>query len=92
MSEIVREEYISQKDAIFMVPDKPTPGKLYDLEKDHKPVEPSSNLPPLREVVSGSGSNTEFLTTFADHHLKAKVMKLSSYIEDTSGLLREIDK
>ena len=66
VSEIVREEYISQKDAIFMVPDKPTPGKLYDLEKDHKPVEPSSNLPPLREVVSGSGS---IIQSFCQHLL-----------------------
>ena len=40
---------------MFMVPDKPTPGKLYGLVKYHKPVEPSSNLPPLREIVSGSG-------------------------------------
>ena len=82
MSEGVREEYNSQKDAILMVPDKPTPGKLYGLVKDHKPVETSSKLPPLREVVSGSGSNTEFLSAFVDHHLKAEVKKLPSYIED----------
>ena len=59
-------EYISQKDAILMVPDKPTPGKLYNLVKDHKPVEPSSNLPPLREVVSGSGS---IIQSFCQHLL-----------------------
>ena len=92
VSEGVREGYISEKDAILMVPDKPTPGKLYGLVKDHKPVEPSSNLPPLREVVSGSGSNTEFLSAFVDHHLKAEVKKLPSYIEDTPDLLREIEK
>ena len=69
-----------------------TPGKLYGLVKDHKPVETSSKLPPLREVVSGSGSNTEFLSAFVDHHLKAEVKKLPSYIEDTPDLLREIEK
>ena len=80
------------KDAILMVPDKPTPGKFYGLVKDHKPVEPSSKLPPLREVVSGSGSNTKFLSAFVDHHLKAEVKKLPSYIEETLDLLSEIDK
>ena len=79
-------------DAILMVSDKPTPGKLYVLVKEHKPVEPSSNLPLLREVVSGSGSKTEFFSAFVDHHLKAEVKKLPGYIEDTPDLLRVIDK
>ena len=46
----------------------------------------------MREVVSGSGSNTEFLSAFVDHHLKAEVKKLPSYIEDIPDLLREIEK
>ena len=46
----------------------------------------------MREVVSGSGSNTEFLSAFVDHHPQAEVKKLPSYIEDTPDLLREIGK
>ena len=62
--------YISEADANLMVPDKPTPGRLYGLVKDHKPPVSGSNIPPLREVVSGSGSNTEFISAYVDHHAK----------------------
>ena len=92
VKEGVREGYVDETDAVLMVPEKPTPGKLYALVKDHKIEEKESGLPPLREVVSGSGSNTEYISVFVDHFLKAEVKKLSSYIEDTPDMLREIIK
>ena len=51
---------------------------------------PGSNIPPLREVVSGSGSNTEFSSAYIDHHAKPEVQRLSSYIEDTPDVLGRI--
>ena len=49
---------ICQEDAAIMVPKEPTAGRLYMNPKDHKTPDPVTNLPPVREVVSGSGSNT----------------------------------
>ena len=83
--------YISEKDAKLMVPDSPKAGRLYGLVKDHKPCNPVTGIPPLREVVSGSGSNTEFISAFVDHHLKQEVKKLDSFVEDSPHFLREIE-
>ena len=58
--------------------------------KDHKPPVSGSNIPPLREVVSGSGSNTEFISAYVDHHAKPEVQRLPSYIKDTPDILRKI--
>ena len=82
--------FMTDSDAAVMVPEKPKPGRLYGLVKDHKPVNPVSGIPPLREVISGSGSNTEYISAFVDHHLKQEVKKLPSFIEDTPHLLRDI--
>ena len=84
--------YISTPDAALMVPVEPRPGRLYGLVKDHKPVVPGTGIPPLREVVSGSGSNTEYISAFVDHHLKQEVRKLPSFVEDTPDFLRCIEE
>ena len=49
-------------------------------------------MPPLRDVVSGSGSSTEYISSFVDYHMKEEVKKLNSFIEDTPHLLREIEE
>ena len=78
--------FISDNGAKVMVPEKPSAGRLYGLAKDHKPfLAPNTNIPKLRDVVSGSGSNTKFISAFVDHHAKPEVQKLRSYIEDTPG-------
>ena len=38
-------EYISEANANLTVPDKPTPGRLNGLVKDHKPPVSGSNIP-----------------------------------------------
>ena len=86
----VSRGYITPEDGAIMVPDKPCAGRLYGNVKDHKPVPPGKNIPKLREIVSGSGSNTEYISAFVDHHAKSEVQKLSSYIEDTPDVLRKI--
>ena len=84
--------YISESDAKIMVPAELRPGRLYGLVKDHKPADPVTGIPPLREVVSGSGSVTEYISSFVDHHLKPEVKKLPSFIEDTPDFLREVER
>ena len=56
--------YIAEEDSNIMVPDKPTTVQLYGLVMDHKPPVSGSSIPPLREVVSGSGSNTDFISAW----------------------------
>ena len=84
--------YISEKDSRIMVPKEARPGRMYGLVKNHKPVDVVTGIPPLREVVSCSGSSTEFISAYVDHHLKPEVRKLNSFIEDTPDFLREIER
>ena len=74
-----------------MITEEPRCGRLYGLVKDHKPVD-ETGIPPLREVVSCSGSNSEFISAYVDHHLKPEVKKLKTFIEDTPDFLREIER
>ena len=84
----VDKGFICPEDAALMVPPEPAAGRLYGLVKDHKPVNPETGIPPLREVISGSGSNTEMVSAYADHHIKSYVKKLETYLEDTPHVLR----
>ena len=88
ISEGVENDYISESDGKYMdPPDKP--GRLYGLPKVHKQVKEGEKLPPLRPVISNSGSTTEQLSRFIDEHAKEEVRKMDSYVQDTPDLLRQ---
>ena len=70
--------------------EQPIPARLYGLIKDDKPVSAGSNIPPLREVVRGSGSNTKYISALVDHYAKPGVQQLPSWLEDTLDVLRKI--
>ena len=55
----------------------------------HKPLE---NIPPERAIIRGSGSITENISIFVDHHIKDIATKHPSYLQDTPHLLRIIHK
>ena len=66
-------------------------AKFYANFKIHKPhIEKSA--PPIRPIVSGSGSITENLGVYVDHHIKNIAKKHASYIQDTPDFLRKINK
>ena len=90
IQEGVNEGVIHKDDVPFMMPSKPTAGRLYGLVKDHAPQSKwlFDKIPPLRPVVSMSGSNTEGLSHWVDEQAKAEVHKLPSYVEDTRHLLQ----
>ena len=46
----VEKGLICQEDAVIMVPNEPTAGRLYMNPKDHKKPDIVTNLPPMREV------------------------------------------
>ena len=93
VSEGQSANYISESDAIAMIPDEPRAGRFYGLVKNHVSEDAwpdGSKIPPLRPVVSGSGSNTENISLFVDEYSRQEVPKLPSFIEDSRHLLQII--
>jgi len=74
-----------------MLPKEKGPGRFYELFKVHKAYEPGT-LPPERPIVSASGSLTENLSLYVDHHLKGFVPKIETYLKDTGAFLRHIEE
>merc|ERR1712116_41546 len=71
---------------------EPTPGRFYGLVKNQKGVPEGEKIPPLRPVVSGSGSNTEMISWLVDQEAKHMVPKLDSYWQDTPHALRDLEE
>ena len=67
--------FISVEDAMDMVPLEPKAARFYMNSKDHKPVDPRTGVPPWREVVSGSGSNTEGASKIVNYYLNQSTGK-----------------
>ena len=57
LEESAKKEIISENDAKNLLPQEPTPGRFYGLVKNQKAIPDGDKIPPLRPVVSGSGSN-----------------------------------
>ena len=74
-----KKEIITENDARNLLPAEPTPGRFYGLVKNQKGVAEDEKIPPLRPVVSGSGSNTEMISWLVDQEAKHMVPKLDSY-------------
>ena len=87
----VEEGFIGEKDGQEAMPREPKAGRIYANVKDHKPISPTG-LPPCREIVSGSGANTENLGKIVDAIIKPINEKNRSYIQDTLDLLRKIQE
>ena len=92
VAEGVDRGFITPEDAALMVPDVPTPDRLYGLVKDHKPINPETGIPDLREVISGSGTNTEMVSAYVDHYAKKYVTDQEMHLEDTADALRLWDE
>ena len=83
--------YLTKDEATAMDPDEKTPAKFYSIFKVHKEHQ-APKTPPLRPIISGSGSITENLGVFVEHHIKETSTKHKSYLQDTPHLLRVLDK
>ena len=92
LDESAENDIISKKDAKNLLPQEPAAGRLYGLVKNHKKIEEGEKIPPLRPVVSGSGSNTELISWLVDQEAKQMVPKLDSYWQDTPHALRDIQE
>ena len=64
-------------------------GKITCPFKIHKQHE---HIPPVRPIVSGSGSILEDLSKFVDYHIKNIATKHSSYLQDTPDFIRKVEE
>ena len=87
--------FIHPDDASVMIPAEAVPGRYYGLAKVHKqrqtwPEVAGGRCPPLRPVVSGSGTVQEGISYWVNEQAKGEVKKLPTYLEDTRDLLQII--
>ena len=88
----VLEGFICGEDAKLAVPREPTSGRFYMNSKDHKQPDPTTGVPPWREIVSGSGSNTEGCSKIINHYLNPIMQDLKSYLQDSRHMLEKIKR
>ena len=84
--------FFSEKDLAAAIPERPRAGKLYGLPKDHKPIQETTGIPPIRPVVSCCGTALEGLGKIVDHFLRPVDEAAPSFIQDTPALLRKIQE
>ena len=81
------EGIISEIEFKHMDPSDKSAARYYQLFKVHKQHTPGS-APPERPIVSGSGSITENISKFVQHHIRDLSTDHPSYIQDTPDMLR----
>ena len=74
-----------------MNPSEKKPGKFHSIFKVHKPhIE--GLAPPVRLIVSGSGSILENIGQYITFHLKKVANKHNTFIQDTPDFLRKAEE
>ena len=82
-------EIISKQEYEAMCPQGKTPSKFYCNFKIHKP---HNHIPPVRAIISGSGSFLENPSKFVDFHIKDLANKHASYLQDTPDFIRKLEE
>ena len=90
MEEGFNNKCINKEEYEAMKPEEKGPGKFYCNFKVHKPHE-QNKAPPVRPIISGSGSLTENPSLFIEHHLKDIAKTHKTFIQDTPDFLRNIE-
>ena len=90
VKEGLENEILSKEEYEAMIADDKQAAKFYCTFKVHKPHEPMT-APPPRPIVSGSGSVTEKIAAFVDHHIKETSKQHQSYLQDTLDFLRFVE-
>ena len=74
-----------------MDPDDKNALKFYCIFKVHK-AHKHKETPPPRPIISGSGSITENICLFVEHHIKEISTQHRTYLQDTPHFLRIVQK
>ena len=91
LQEGVDNNLLTSEEFKAMNPDNTNPSKFYLTFKVHKKHE-IGKAPPERPIVSGSGSPTENIGLFVEHHIKHLGTQHKSYLQDTPDFLRKIEQ
>ena len=91
LDEGFNNEILSKEEYRAMDPAEKQPAKFYCTFKVHKPHK-AGETPPVRPIVSGSGSITENTSLFVQHHIREQATKHESYLKDTPDFLRKVEK
>ena len=86
----LQDEIITQNEFNSMDPNDKDLARFYCNFKVHKTYE-AKTAPPPRPIVSGSGSMTENVSLFVQHHIKRVSKTHASYLQDTPDFLRTIE-
>ena len=90
LKEALEKEIITKEEFSAMDPSSKNPAKFYMNFKVHKPHQPLAALPPC-PIIGGSGSLTENLGVYIEHHIKDIANKHETYLQDTPDFLRIIN-
>ena len=85
-------EVLNKEEYKAMLPEEDEkPGCVYATFKVHKDY--THGTPPQeRVIVSGSGTFTENIAIFVEHHLKEVGMLYDTYLQDTPDFLRRLQQ
>ena len=81
-------EIISKQEFDAMCPIGKTTSRFYCNFKIHKPHQ---HIPPVRAIISGSGSILENPSKYVDYFLKDLATKHEAYLQDTPEFIRHIE-
>ena len=82
-------EIITKQEYSAMCPQSKSTSRFYCNFKIHKDYE---HIPPVRAIISGSGSILENPSKFVDHYLKDIATKHDTYLQDTPDFIRKIEE
>ena len=88
LSELARKGLISPAEKKAMTQHSPREAEFYLLPKIHK----SKTNPPGRPIMSGNGHPTEWISAWVDYKIQPLMLKLSTFVRDTTDLLNHLLK
>ena len=89
IEEGLENDILTEEEYSAMKPDDKDAARFYctfKVHKDHAPM----TAPPLRPIVSSSGSVTENTAAYVEYHIKDVAKIHHSYLQDTPDFLRYI--
>ncbi len=86
LEEGLEQGIISKNEFDAMIADEKMPGRFYCNFKVHKPEIP------VRPILSGSGSITEGIATYVEHHICQIATTHETYLQDTPDFLRILER
>ena len=84
----LKNKIITKEEMEAMDPSEKKPAKFYQIFEVHKEHEIDRERP----IISGSGSYTENISLYVEHHLKEHANKHHSYLQDSPDFLGELEK